>query len=255
MRASRDDMESISHKRPLRESQRRTDRRWGHEYHLGLFDIDIANLGRLALAHRDKEQNWHLRHLCDRFNVRSLRRPALVLLSANNTPTRSALVSSIGRLIYTVQVVWTTDSTYLIAQLALWTFVTPNIYYHIQANVNISVAEPGSIILCTCFPLMPRFLKIVRNQALKITTSSSRRVKPAEEYSNKNIETVAFTPAACEECRDNVSCASHRDLDSTTVWHGNGVGSSGKPFDMDRGIHRTVSIELTTQKASTRNWV
>ncbi|KAI9745628.1 MAG: hypothetical protein M1818_001162 [Claussenomyces sp. TS43310] len=69
-----------------------------------------------------------------------------------------AFVSSICRLAYTIEIQYTTDSTYKIAQVALWT-----------------LAEISSIILCTCFPMMPRFYKLI---------TSSRKSKMSEGISS-----------------------------------------------------------------------
>ena len=125
------------------------------------------------------------------------------------------------------------------------------------AKIDTSLSEIATIILCACFPVMPRFLRIVRDQTLGITTASSRRAKTGVQLSDKDIDTTAFKAARCGNCQRDALCTSHHEPFNSTAWHSADAeaGAGDKPSETQSGIQRTVSIEMTTQKARAKDWV
>ncbi|KAF6234091.1 hypothetical protein HO173_007510 [Letharia columbiana] len=70
-----------------------------------------------------------------------------------------AFVSSICRLVYSTHIISSPDVSYIIAQTALW-----------------GLAEIATIILCTCFPMMPRFVKLITDRCSSPKSSSPSRI-------------------------------------------------------------------------------
>jgi hypothetical protein len=69
----------------------------------------------------------------------------------------SACVACLGRLVYSVRIISTSDLTYAGAPLAMW-----------------GVAELTAVILCCCIPTFPRFFAFLRGKNRKTTAHSSR---------------------------------------------------------------------------------
>ena len=91
------------------------------------------------------------------------------LLTRELTPT-SACISSILRLVYTVILLNTADTTYVILQIGLWTYASsPSPFHLFFANVNFSLAEITSVIICGTLPVLSKLLKFLSTERLKYT--------------------------------------------------------------------------------------
>lgn len=152
-------------------------------------------------------------------------------------------------------------------------------------NIHFSLAENASVILCTCFPVMPRFFKVVRSYTKRTITGSSHSTSKERSkygygmYNNitRNNRTMTVFPAAaaasvarCPDCHDELPCMSHRNLssgESASSWQDTEVGvalsenvntnNKSHHHDLARtgGIQKTVSIELTSQRTHARDLV
>ena len=87
----------------------------------------------------------------------------------------SACISSLMRLIYSIQIFNSTDATWLWLPLALWWFAPPQPNpYCTAAYIPTSQAEITSGILCNCLPCMPRLLQhLLRNRNSSTQVSST----------------------------------------------------------------------------------
>lgn len=69
------------------------------------------------------------------------------------------------------------DISYITAQTALWGYVVapsfPLSVIMLMGSIVIRLAEIATIILCTCFPMMPRFVRLVSEHYTSSKASSS----------------------------------------------------------------------------------
>ncbi|KKA21663.1 Integral membrane protein [Rasamsonia emersonii CBS 393.64] len=179
----------------------------------------------------------------------------------------SAVISSLGRVVYSFRAFTDTDSTYAIAQISLWTYV--NIYLRNGWRKELRkltfplsrLAENASVILCTCFPVMPRFLKVVRSYTQRTITGSSHhssRDRSKYGYGNTRESRTAavFQPSRCPYCHDESPCVAHRNLNGdAALWQDAEVALGDKSNDLRSDIQKTVSIELTSQRTHARDLV
>ncbi|OKL59074.1 hypothetical protein UA08_05854 [Talaromyces atroroseus] len=178
-----------------------------------------------------------------------------------------AVSSSLGRVIYSFRSTKTSDTTYVYAQVSLWT-----------------LAEIASILLCICFPAMPLFYKVVFRRKMLLRNGSYgskprryRRQTTGAHQLQQQQQQHSLPPAGsmssywrkdqCYSCRSGAHCVLHGDAtksDCTTNIHGwssggtdegitasiaRGIGIARTHDGVD-GIHQTISIELTSKRES-----
>jgi len=138
-----------------------------------------------------------------------------------------AFTCSILRLAYTIPPLHSDDSSYLFAPVGLW-----------------SIAEMTSIILCTSFPLMPRFWKfLTRKRTSSSLGSQQHRYGQFDPDGNRAIQSNIITTSLCVKCQHEIPCPIHK----THIQCSN----SGLRDDEERlYIHKTVSIEMMSHKSN-----
>lgn len=140
-----------------------------------------------------------------------------------------AFVSSICRLVYSTHIIHSPDVSYIVAQTALW-----------------GLAEIATIILCTCFPIMPRFVKLVSDRY-----STSQASKPS---SRANVRKSKIVKLADVQSSTDIN-SGRPPQEEDMAWlegpyqrldeHGN-ERAEQKDVVRDLGTKRTVDIEMAT---------
>lgn len=120
-----------------------------------------------------------------------------------------ACACSLCRMIYAFQIVEGPDFTYSVAKLGISAYVYPSANVLLSTNQNFnSVCEITSIILCTCFPLMPRFAQVCKSTE-RGSQIFSAMFPRSSRASSSGFGEKTLTDDSCVFCDKNASCAVH----------------------------------------------
>ena len=263
-------MESTDNNRPLYQSQRFAQSPQCLKRSVRRRNLTGPALGNVASTHGPEAQgryNCSLRHWCSVLHpiLPSSHAPSeLSPQSKGNKANRishasSAVIASIFRLVYISRFPHTSDFTYLYSQIALCRYVVaPNqIPRKRVADTSFcpSLAEIAIIILCTCFPMMPRFTHLILDRLDSSRTGSSdhsrfnnrtyhssgkRRVKLRGSSGSKHWESGDEGLSQLQNIYAPIMDSGSKNKDA----------QDGGAVDGMRGIKKTVRIELISQNRS-----
>lgn len=140
-----------------------------------------------------------------------------------------AFISSICRLVYSTHIISSPDVSYIIAQTALW-----------------GLAEIATIILCTCFPMMPRFVKLITDRCSSPKSSSPSRIPNVRRLKIVKVgnaqTSIGISSGAPQEEEDIAWLKSpYQHLGEEGNYR-----SEREEVVRDLGTMRTVDIEMAT---------
>ncbi|CAF9928118.1 hypothetical protein IMSHALPRED_007390 [Imshaugia aleurites] len=139
-----------------------------------------------------------------------------------------SFVSSICRLVYTTHIISRPDVSYIVAQTALW-----------------GLAEITTIILCTCFPMMPRFVRLLSDRfshtgpsppSPKMKVRKSKIFRVGNAQSSTGISSVGPQEDDMAWLKSPYQQLGEEGSDS----------NGQKDVVRDLGTKRTVDIEMAT---------